>query len=252
MQIFLDAKSIISILRKGSRSPVEHSLALRVNSLLDKFNISLQYIWIKRAVNAASDYFTRVVDIDDYTISRRALIEALDFFSRPFPDIDLFATTANTKCQRFFSRFFQVGTAGVDTLHQNLNGLYALAFPPVAIITKFLQHLLRFKGVTILIIPIWTGASFWRLICPDNGHHPAGYVRQFFRLSARKPLAHISRGPIGNPGFLQQSASRHLWEWGAFVIDTTVAYPPLQKPPFCSLAHFGRKQECPVCSRHAF
>ena len=244
IQIFVDAKSILPILRKGSNSPVVHSLALKIDALCVILRISIQYIWIPRALNVASDHFSRYWDIDDYTLSISSLREICRAFGLPFPGIDLFATTANSLCAKFHSRFGQIGTSGVDSLALDLSDLpLCYAFPPVSLIGKFVQHLLNFKISVILIIPVWTASSFWQLLCPGR-IHTAPFVRNFLPLTSRFPSPDIIAGPVGNPSFLRDTNRRHKHEWIGLHIDTS-GPSSYTGPPFCTNVHFNAP--CSLC-----
>ena len=247
LQFFIDAHSIISILKKGSSSPIEHSLAIRIDVITTHYNITIQYIWIPRRWNTASDMFSRFTDIDDYTLSPRALLNIISCFGIPAPNIDLFATTTNALCPTFHSRFYQVACSGINTLALNLNGMYAYAFPPVSAIARFLQHLLQFTVTTILICPVWEGSNYWRILCPDH-YHTAPYVKGYHPLTAWGSNPDIRTGPIGHPSFLTKVHSRHQWKWAAFLIDTTNNFPP-SRPVFCLNKHFGQRcRNCPCRS----
>ena len=165
----------------------------------------------------------------------------------PFPEIDLFATTTNSLCDSFYSRFGQVGCSGIDTLSLNLTGIKGYAFPPVAIITRFLRHLLQFRCSVIVILPVWTGSSFWQIICPD-GVHSAPFVRGHLRLTSHLPSPDVVIGPIGRPSFLSEPHSRHRYEWVALHLDTTsfsCESSTRTHPPFCVLSHFN--VPCSLC-----
>ena len=246
IQIFVDAKSILPILRKGSNSPVVHSLALKIDALCVALRITIQYIWIPRALNVASDHFSRDWDIDDYVLSISSLREICCAFKLPFPGVDLFATTANSLCDKFHSRFGQIGTSGVDSLTLDLSGLpLCYAFPQVSLIGKFVQHILNFKLSVILIIPVWTASSFWQLLCPGR-IHTAPFVRNFLPLTSRLPCPDVSAGPVGTPSFLRDTDRRHKNEWVAFHIDTSS--PAMYTgPPFCANVHFNAP--CTLCRR---
>ena len=246
LQVFLDAKSIIPILNKGSNSPVEHSLSIRINNILARHSVFLQYIWISRKLNTASDLFSRFTDIDDYTINPHSLQRILAYFN-VYPDIDLFASTANATYSRFISRFFQVGTTAVDALQQNLSGITGYAFPPVSMVTLFLTHVLRFQTRIVLVIPMWTGSAFWHILCPDRVH-PAPFVHAYHSLTSHFPNPDICKGPIGQPSFLDEPNKRHKWEWGSFLIDTTHNRPTTAKPVFCTMAHFSQSHKCVACA----
>ena len=134
-----------------------------------------------------------------------------------------------THCPNFHSRFYQIDCSGIDTLLAlNLNGLHGTPTPsPPAVsgIARFLQHLLLFRGTTILICPIWEGSNFWRLLCPADHTHSAPFIRGYHPLTAWGLHPDIGLGPIGHPSFLANPITRHQWEWAAFLIDTTNNFP---------------------------
>ena len=244
IQIFVDAKSILPIIRKGSNSPIVHSLALKIDALVCLLRITIQFIWIPRAFNVASDHFSRYWDIDDYTLLASSLSEICVAFGLPFPGVDLFATTANSLCEKFYSRFGQIDTSGVDSLTLDLSGHpLCYAFPPVSLIGKFLQHILNFEISLILIVPVWTASSFWQLLCPGRTHSTP-FVRNFRPLSSRLPRPDISPGPVGKPSFLRDTDRRHKHEWIALHIDTSCP-DSYTGPPFCTSVHFNAP--CSLC-----
>ena len=70
--------------------------------------------------------------------------------------IDLFATSLNHRCSRYFSPFHDRNALGTDALLQNWNGWQAYAFPPWSLIPAVLKKLWSSSGVMLTIIaPYW-------------------------------------------------------------------------------------------------
>jgi hypothetical protein len=189
--------SSLSWLRRGSNSAVEHSLAIRIADICNTHDIVIQYIWIPRGLNRAPDFFSRFTDLDDYTCSRATISRITAAWNCTYPSMDLFATTANTICRSFHSRFGQINTSGINSLHLPIPGVgINHAFPPVALIAQFLHHLFAHRARTIVIVPVWERNKFWRILCPDHVRTgPA--ITQFLALTSRGTQPDIGMGPIG-------------------------------------------------------
>lgn len=71
------------------------------------------------------------------------------------PDIDLFATSLNTKCRRFVSWFPDRNAYAVDAFTICWNELFFYAFPPFSLILRVLNKVILDKAEGILVIPYW-------------------------------------------------------------------------------------------------
>lgn len=71
------------------------------------------------------------------------------------PSVDLFATYENKKTVVFCSWILHPQALAVDALSMEWNNLFAYAFPPLSLIPKVLQHMLKFQCEIILIAPHW-------------------------------------------------------------------------------------------------
>ena len=95
-----------------------HTLALRIFEICIKHKILLDIQWVPRSEVERADFISRIIDTDDWQISNScfALLENL---WGPHT-IDCFANHYNHKIDRFFSRFWTPGCAGIDFFVQPL------------------------------------------------------------------------------------------------------------------------------------
>ena len=111
---------------------------------------------------------------DDYSLDPVTFNDIKSHFG-PF-HIDYMANTANTVCVKFFSRYFSVGTSGINFFAQSLNiGENHFCFPPVKRAVDAVCHLEKFKVRGILIIPVWPRSQIYHFFFPD-GIHAADWV----------------------------------------------------------------------------
>jgi len=69
--------------------------------------------------------------------------------------VDCFANYYNHKLPKYFSRFWNPNSSGVDFSFQSLLGENCLVVPPVCIIPQ---------AVGTLVVPLWPSSDFWPLI----------------------------------------------------------------------------------------
>ena len=86
------------------------------------------------------------------------------------------ATFYNAKEVKFFSRFWNPGSAGVDFLVQSLESENCLVVPPVVLIARVLHYLKIQRALATLVIPFWPSSSFWPLITCTYAAAVQGYV----------------------------------------------------------------------------
>jgi hypothetical protein len=87
----------------------------------------------------------------------------------PF-SVDLFPTSSNAKCSRFYLRSFEDRTFGVDAFAQNWEGECAYVAPPLSLVTRTIRKAALAKMNGILIVPLWKGAKFWTFAYRDRVH----------------------------------------------------------------------------------
>ena len=82
--------------------------------------------------------------------------------------MDCFASYANTKLPRFYSRFYSPNTLGVDALSHSWEGENCWLVPPISIIAQVIEHFKLCKCVGALVVPYWPSAIFWPCIINDD------------------------------------------------------------------------------------
>ena len=99
--------------------------------LVAERSIRLEVKWIPRTENEKADYVSRLVDFDDWQITHD-LFQSLEQLWGPHT-LHYFANYYTTKLPRFFSRFWNPGTSGIDFFAQDLSSENCLVVPPVAL-----------------------------------------------------------------------------------------------------------------------
>lgn len=170
---FTDNQSTAKIVDVGSMKLTLHLLAYKIFSHCLENNIELSIQWIPREMNAQADFISKIKDCDDWQITRE-FFQELDAVWGPHT-LDCFASFYNTKVERFFSRFWNPGCAGVDAFFQQWTGENCLVVPPVNIIPQVLSYMESQKCIGTLIVPCWPSASFWPLLWQRYGNNIKEY-----------------------------------------------------------------------------
>ena len=148
---FTDSQAAAKIVEVGSMRTDLHTLALRIFEICIKHKILLDIQWVPRSEVERADLISRIIDTDDWQISNScfALLENL---WGPHT-IDCFANHYNHKIDRFFSRFWTPGCAGIDFFVQPLQQENCLVVPPVCIVSRTLHYLSQQKATGTLVVP---------------------------------------------------------------------------------------------------
>ena len=89
-----------------------------------------------------------------------------------------FVTFYNFKVPRFFSRFWNLGSSGVDAFFQTWQGENCWVVPPVVLLSKVLRFMSLSRAQGTLVLPYWPSAPFWPLLVRDFWEFVIDY--QFF------------------------------------------------------------------------
>lgn len=153
-------------------------------------------IWIFASYISSQDNFEAdresrtLLPETEWSLSQEAFKAVTDFFG--YPDIDLFASKDNNKCEKYISWFPDPGAWGTDAFTISWTNLFFYAFPPFALILRVLQKTLAEKAEGILVAPYWPSQAWYPLMlklsidkplfmrpsdnlltCPYSGrHHP--------------------------------------------------------------------------------
>ena len=162
LKIYTDSQPAARIVEVGSMNTELQGIANDIFQICMHHNIRIEVEWIPRNKNEQADFVSRLVDTDDWMIST-PFFHILTKLWGPF-SVDCFACHYNTKLPRFFSRFWNPGTSGVDAFAQNWSGENCLLVPPVVLIPSVLQTLLNCKAKGTLVFPQWPSSVFWPIM----------------------------------------------------------------------------------------
>ena len=170
---FTDNQNVVRIVQYGSPKPHLQAEALSIFRACIDTNIRIEPEWIPREENDLADYYSRVVDYDDWMLNPM-VFQWLDGLWGPH-SIDRFASPENSQTERFNSRFWAPGTEAVDAFTCAWDEENNWWVPPLHLIPRVIRHAQSTKAKGTLIIPQWVSSPFWPLLFP-NGIDPAGFI----------------------------------------------------------------------------
>ena len=189
---FTDNQNVVRIMQCGSRLPVLQAEALKIFSACVNHHIHIEPEWVPREQNELADYFSRIIDYDDWMLNP-ALFNWLNSLWGPHT-VDRFTNSTNTQLPRFNSRFWVPDSEAIDSFTcswANDNNRWC---PPIYLIPRVIRHAQSNKVKGTLIIPQWPSAPFWPLLFP-NGSDPADYAVGRIVLPSSETL--FLPGPLG-------------------------------------------------------
>ena len=167
-----------SVIRNAcSKSPVMMEEFRLLWAVADELHISFKVVRVASAENKADAPASRHVDRDDYKLCAEQF-RAIEARFGPF-DVDLFASTANAQCSKFFSATRCPGTAGVDALLQCWSGMKCYGNPPFSaeVMLQVVQKVRMDRADVVLVVPNWPGQAWFQelMFLPVTVMHlPAG------------------------------------------------------------------------------
>ena len=162
VQWFTDNRNIPSIIRNGSMKRDLHEISLSIFQIVLRNGIDLQVDWIPRHLNEHADAISRIVDFDDWGVSFE-FFRLVDNIWGPH-SVDRFANSHNRKLPRFFSRFWNPDSEGVDAFCVDWAGENNWLVPPVSLVPRVIRHLFVCRSMCTLIVPKWVSAPFWPML----------------------------------------------------------------------------------------
>jgi hypothetical protein len=115
-------------------------LVLEILKKARSLKYQVEPVWVSRdnPFLQKADAISKGVDTDNWAVSNEDATHLSSLY-KPFT-IDLFASSFNTKNERFYSRSAEDGSSGVDAFAQDWAGECALAAPPVFLIMRSLER----------------------------------------------------------------------------------------------------------------
>jgi len=140
-----------------------HRIAEEIWQWCEARDIWLVASYIKSEDNVEADQETRIRNIDtEWELADYAFRKAVGAFGDP--EIDLFATRCNTKCEKYFSWENDPEALAVDAFTKDWHsvGLF-WAFPPFALILRVLKKIVVDRATGIVVVPHWTSQPWFPL-----------------------------------------------------------------------------------------
>ena len=109
---FTDNQNVVRIVQHGSPKVILQAEALGIFSLCVNNSIRLEPEWIPRELNELADYYSRIMDHNDYMLNP-SVFAWLDELWGPH-SVDRFASPSNAHLDRFNTRYWASGSEAVD------------------------------------------------------------------------------------------------------------------------------------------
>lgn len=118
--------------------------------------------YIRSSENVIADAESRRVHPDiEWELAQYAFEEIISKFGTP--NIDLFASRINKKCNRYISWHADPDAWAVNAFTVSWSNFYFYAFPPFTMILKTLRKIITDKAKGILIVPLWPTQPWYPL-----------------------------------------------------------------------------------------
>lgn len=160
----IDNTTAISYINRmgGVQFPHLNDIAREIWRWCEERNIWIHATYINTKENLA-DIESRIVNPDtEWELSPSAFQMIVSHFGQP--NVDLFASRANAKCENFVSWAPEPDAMAVDAFTINWNAMYFYAFPPFSIILKCVRKIIDDKADGILVFPYWPSQPWFPLL----------------------------------------------------------------------------------------
>lgn len=176
-----DAQAACNALHKGaSKCPICHDRIVAIYEFCWRNHITPSFEWVPRAENQIADKDSKTFDVSDVRVSQ-GLFDAIDAAWGPH-QVDLFANNLSAVVREgsrlpFYSYWYFADSRG-DAFQAGW-GSGCWAFPPFAMVGRFIAHAQLSRASGSVILPFSDSEFWWPLVCtgsPRNTHWSAAPV----------------------------------------------------------------------------
>ena len=178
-----DSQNLFHFLRRGSRRQDIQKDVMKVKKFEQELGIEIIPVWEPRSTLpiVLADLGSKThLSTDEWGIDQKTFLKIQSRFGITF-SVDGFALSSNTKCQKFFSKIPQVGSAGVNFFAQILSSSeYYYLTPPVSLVLPTIKHILaqQDRVVAVVSFPAWKNTNYYSSVIQGNQWAP--YVMEAF------------------------------------------------------------------------
>lgn len=119
-------------------------------------------VYIPSAHNIEADTESRAISEETEWTLAQAYFNVINKNFGPF-EVDLFASSINTKCLRFVSWLPDPMAFSVDAFSLDWSKFYFYAFPPFILVLRALRKIICDKAEGILVVPWWPAQPWFPL-----------------------------------------------------------------------------------------
>jgi len=169
VRIQADNRSLFYVASKGSSSCLQiHSLLVSLFWICCEASIRWDILWLPRELNQQADMLSKQLDQDDWSLRPKfwAVIQAR---FGPF-DCDMFASAETALLERFCALYWCPGVQYVDCFSRTWSKGNLWWHPNPRDLGRVLGKVKADKAKGAVLLPVWPGAMWWRLLCPDGRH----------------------------------------------------------------------------------
>ena len=155
-----DSENLVVFLSKGSGKAHIQRDIFKIMEICQTLQIHIIPIHLRREDPRIqlADEGSKTVDTDDWQVNWSTFNK---YDSELQFSIDLFASSKNAQCKRFYSNFWCKGTSGIDAFCHNWDEETAWICPPIKLILKVIRKINVSKIKGVLFVPEWQTADFW-------------------------------------------------------------------------------------------
>ena len=154
-----DNQAAVHIIQVGSRKPHLQREAMRIHQNCMQLGIRLSAEWVPREENELADYYSKLVDTDDWQLNP-SIFEAIDQLWGPHT-LDCFASLRTRQLERFCSRWWNPECYAIDAFTVDWSKERVWLVPPFYLISRVLSMLTECRSHGTLVIPRWVSAEWW-------------------------------------------------------------------------------------------
>jgi hypothetical protein len=175
IEIFTDNITALKYVTKqgGTSSPILQALALEIQELLLKFNITIQCAHIAGIKNVVADRLSRIKKPAHEWSLPKTWFKWICTQFKIRPVVDAFASKSNTCLPTYWSYQPDPGAAAVDAFQQQWPAKGLFLHPPWKLIPQVLMKMKKDRVKTALMItPMWPTQHWWPMVMAHSRTPP--------------------------------------------------------------------------------
>lgn len=158
----IDNTTAIAYINKygGIQFPHLHEITKQIWQWCEERKIYIVASYIKSKDNIEADSESRRTNVDtEWSLSPEAFQNIVH--SLGSPQIDLFASRLNTKCDRYVSWKRDPSAYNIDAFTMSWNEFFFYAFPPFSLVLRCLRKIIDDNATGIMVVPYWPSQPWY-------------------------------------------------------------------------------------------